>query len=346
MKTLAKRISGLPNQALLTAMLGQLDEHVVEKRMKIFSDICSRLLDNIIQKEVIQERSLIDFSKQVLWIVNGVVEKLPESFERLADYITDYWRYELKKEQDSECKYSYIRLFQMINLVKTCYRGREQEKKALLALEEYKGYSELLCLLQRSPGITHKKLREQLEISSDKLSQQLEPLRKDGFLSSRHSGEEQYYMLTNDGEVLSKNLRLQESHNVWLDVWSNERILLFLIVLSKQKNGINGIQIYEIVQSVAKLSEDEICQIMRNFKPSRFSPQNSNYIVYNKDMRSVSMYHSLLEAGLGHPLNSRKMKQPMTEKGLSFTSKCFFLKNETDNLETNIWKTDKDHVFV
>ena len=126
MKTLAKRISGLPNQALLTAMLGQLDEHVVEKRMKIFSDICSRLLDNIIQKEVIQERSLIDFSKQVLWIVNGVVEKLPESFERLADYITDYWRYELKKEQDSECKYSYIRLFQMINLVKTCYRGREQ----------------------------------------------------------------------------------------------------------------------------------------------------------------------------------------------------------------------------
>jgi len=32
------------------------------------------------QKEVIQERSLIDFNKQVLWIVNGALEKLPQSF--------------------------------------------------------------------------------------------------------------------------------------------------------------------------------------------------------------------------------------------------------------------------
>lgn len=197
---------------MLNKIMDCVDEHIIEKRMDIFTNLCGRLLDDVKQHRSIQERSLVDFSKQVLWIVNGVVEKLPESFERLADYIMDYWRYELKKEQDSECKYSYIRLFQMINLVKICYREREQGKKALLALEEYKGYSELLCLLQRFPGITHKKLREQLEISSDELSQQLELLGKDGFLSLRRSGEEQYYMLTNDGDVLSKNLRLQEEN--------------------------------------------------------------------------------------------------------------------------------------
>ena len=325
MATLTPKTNELSSQALMTMMLGQMDEQVVEKRMNIFAGLCNRLLDIIMQKEVIQERSLIDFSKQVLWIVNGAVEKLPQSFERLADYIADYWRYELKKEQDSERKYSYIRLFQMINLVKTCYRGREQEKKALLALEEYREYTKLLCLIQRFPGITHKKLREQLGVSSGELRRQLEPLGKEGFLSSRRSGEEQYYMLTNAGEVLFRILRLQKSNNVWFDSWSADRLLaLFAILNDKQKHGINGIGIFGEMQSVIKYSEDKISQIVEKIKKPKSSPEKEEKREYYYEMEELCEYSYLISLEL--------------EKNMS-------LKNEIDTFETKKWKTKNNYVF-
>ena len=103
----------------------------------------------------------------------------------------------------------------------------------------------MLCLIQRFPGITHKKLREQLGVSSGELRRQLEPLGKEGFLSSRRSGEEQYYMLTNAGEVMFRILRLQKSNNVWFDSWSADRLLVTFCpyLMIKQKHGINGIEI-------------------------------------------------------------------------------------------------------
>ena len=77
-----------------------------------FSNMCTRLIAITAQKKIIQERTLLDFNRFVIFTITNNITQLPNSFCELSTRIADYWHYELDRETDSDRKYSYIRLYQ------------------------------------------------------------------------------------------------------------------------------------------------------------------------------------------------------------------------------------------
>lgn len=350
----AVKTDELPIRFPETTISGQADDHDIIKLTNIFSDMCNRLLDNITQRRIIQERSLLDFSKLVLWVVNGTVKRLPESFNELAAHISDYWHYEIRREDDSERKYSYIRFYQMICIIKTYHVERELEDKAFSAMEKNQSNTELLRMIQQCPGITHKQLWDMFGISSVELQKQLKPLDQEGFLSSRRSGEDRYYMLTNAGEILYQKLNTLGKNRTWSDLWSEERTFVLFIVLDiQQKRGRTRSQVLEVVQLVAKCSNDLIAQVAKKIARYIYSSQqedtenNGRYVAHN----SGAVFYKGLTAypsGSQHPpfLLSGAIKNLTTKIGKKETyfsqgeKEYVITKHQVDDIQINISKSD------
>lgn len=236
------------------------------KMMKIFSDLCSRMLNDIIKNIVIDERNLLDFSKLILWIVKEDNEQPPDSFNELSDYLYDYWRYNLESEENNEKKYSYIRLFQMANMLKIHYKECELRNRAVLALEAYDAYDDIISTIKYSPGITHKKMWKLLNISSAELRDKLRPLKQEGFVSSRRSDEERYYMLTNAGEILYQNLKLKKRNSEWFVVWSKERLIVFCLMILFHKEEISSMQLLNLLEKVTQYKDDKIVNLFMEYQ--------------------------------------------------------------------------------
>ncbi len=180
----------------------QLDGQNEKKQLYIFSQMCQRLVNSVAQRETIDERTLRDFSKLIIWVVSNDVEDLPDGFYDLADNLLDYRLYLLEKEKDSETKYSYLRLYQLICIVQIQVEERARKIKIYNSLEENQPNALLLHIIKTAPGITFMRLKEKCGVSSEELRKRISKLEQDGFLSSRRAGDGQFYFLTNDGELL------------------------------------------------------------------------------------------------------------------------------------------------
>lgn len=181
------------------------------KVTKIFSDMCTRLTKSLVQKRTIHERTLFDFNKMVICIVNGKIEELPDAFDELKNHVSDYWHYELENENDLNRQYSYIRLYQSINTINTFYIEQKFQQKACLERDKNRENINVIYWIHKYPGITHKKLREALNISNEDLQSQLCSLEEKGFLLGQRSGDERYYLLSNAGDVLYRTLRTEHT---------------------------------------------------------------------------------------------------------------------------------------
>lgn len=243
----------------------------IAKLTSIFSNMCTRLTLSIAQQRIIQERTLLDFNKMVIWTIKNNITELPNSFDELTGHVSDYWHYELNEESNSERKYSYIRLYQMVNTINTFYAERNLQDKALLALEQNSQNIVAIRLIQQSPGITHKRLREILDIPSSTLRDQLDALEKGGFLSGRRSGDERYYMLTNAGDVLYQTLIARQKHDVSADEWSSERTQVFCFILERLQNqSIQSIPVLRVMRIVSALDDSLIAELNKRIGQGRY----------------------------------------------------------------------------
>ena len=267
MDSFSYNLKELVPQGAQTLLMEQEKTENSLKMMNIFSDLCIRILNDIIKNVVIDERILLDFSKLILWIVKEDNEQPPDSFIELSEYLYDYWRYNLDEEENNQRKYSYIRLFQMANMLKIHYKECELRNRAALALEAFDAYDDIIGTIKHSPGITHKKMWKLLNISSDELRDKLRPLKQEGFVSSRRSGEEGYYMLTNAGEILYQNLKLKNRNNDWFVGWGKERVIVFcLIILSHQEEKISSMQLLNLLKKITQYKDDKIDNLFMQYQ--------------------------------------------------------------------------------
>lgn len=195
-----------------------------------FSNMCTRLIAITAQKKIIQERTLLDFNRFVIFTITNNITQLPNSFCELSTRIADYWHYELDRETDSDRKYSYIRLYQMIDTVNAFYAEQHIQQKALKAVNKQRKNKSIVYLIQQHPGITYRSLLATLPIPPTDLQDQLQELESDGFLYGRHSNNERYFMLTNAGDVLYQAL-ITPSGRALDGYWGNSRtkILVYLL---------------------------------------------------------------------------------------------------------------------
>ncbi len=228
------------------------------KEIDIFSSLCSRILEDIKNERTLRERTLIDFCKAAAWIISDGAEKLPEPFHALAGRISTYWLYETDGETNEERKYSYVRLYQTVCVLRVYLTERELEDKAFSAAERNYANAEIMELIGREPGITNRSLMESCTFSPDELLRRTDSLRRDGFLSVRRSGAEQYYFLTNAGESLRRFLDGCLERRFLQKNWSHDRIAVLTFVLQHVNKPNCSFDFFQVVKAVGSLSEKKV----------------------------------------------------------------------------------------
>lgn len=209
----------------------------VSEMPSAFSNMCERLTSIIAHGKIIQERTLLDFNRFVVLTIQNSVARQPEPFYELSTRIADYWHYELDDETNLNRKYSYIRLYQMIDTINAFYADQKVRNKVIEALDRQRKNSDIINLIQQYPGITCEKIQMLLPIQPEVLQTKLKELESDGFLYGRHYGSEHYYMLTNAGDILYETL-MTSPKNTLDDKWDDRRrnILVFLLQKSENRN--------------------------------------------------------------------------------------------------------------
>jgi len=228
------------------------------KGINILSSLCGLILGDIKNQRILRERTLLDFCKAAVWTISDGPEKLPESFHTLADRISTYWLYETDSETDEERKYSYIRLYQTVCVLRVYLEERELEEKAFSAVERYYASAEIMERIGREPGITNRRLTEICAFPPDELLRRTGLLRQDGFLSVRRSGADQYYFLTNAGESLRRFLDGHCQRQFLQKHWSHDRIEVLIFLLQQVNKPNFSFDFLQVVKAVGSLSEKAV----------------------------------------------------------------------------------------
>jgi len=243
------------DQNTITCSLGEWEADALTKR---FSHLCERIEKSIAQQRVIQERVLLDFSRMFSTVVENKINIETIAFQNLSSRISDYWHYELKHETNSKRGYSYVRLYQMVTMIHTFGTDCKLEYRVHSELMADQYDKDLVKQIRQTPGITHKKLRGISEATSDELDKRLQMLENRGHVTGQRSGEERYYVLTNSGDTLYRQLTMKYP-NHWVDQWSNERILVFCFILIFLKQHRNrSMTVQDVERQIAACNDRTI----------------------------------------------------------------------------------------
>jgi len=220
-----------------------------------FSYLCNYLSKKIRESETIEERSLLAFNKLSVLSIKNNINIMTMDFQRLYNDIQDVWRFGLQNIKSEERRYSYVRLYQIVNTIDTAHKDLESAKEASLKAVKKDMSEKLIKEIMLSPGINRREIQNLIQISDDKLAQYLQILLKEGYAIDRRSKDEQFYVLTNKGETLYRYLVLKNCDE-WLDLWSKERLgVLFMFVFKLRGHGLS---IYDIIRCVSELSDSQI----------------------------------------------------------------------------------------
>lgn len=242
-----------------------LDKEILTSHKEIFSSICGRLAKIIQQQKPIQDGELFDFGKIVIWAIQDSMFSFPSEFDGLSGLISDYWHFEASSDTNFKRKYSYIRLYQMVSLLQIFVREQKQNQKVLAALGENMQNTETISLLHTYPGITHRMLRKMVDLSPEALQIQLDLLKKGEFLTSRRSGDQQYYMLTNAGEALYTQLHIQKRKK---RIICERRELLdsiLQVLMHREMESYEIILLFEMLQNLGNPELKQLLLLLREY---------------------------------------------------------------------------------
>lgn len=267
------------------------DEETLKRHKEVFSSICCRLANTIQKQKPIQDRELFDFSEIVIWSIRDSITSLPDMLDGLSGQISDYWHFEADSDKNSKRKNSYIRLYQMVVQLQIFAHEQEQKQRILAAVRENMQNEETISLLHNFPGITYRRLREIRGLSSEELKIQLNSLQKERFLNSRGSGENQYYMLSNDGEALYGHLHTQEKKMRFV----RKRRELFDAILQILLQGeMRSHQIILIFEYLQNCGNEELTQLLWILKQkistvkTEYNEETPQFIV-NSTIRDIRL---------------------------------------------------------
>jgi len=230
----------------------------------IFSILCSSLLETVTSNKVIQDRSLLDFSRFAVQIISNSIEVLPKSFNLLLEAFLDYLHYSVRNDSDKNRALSYIRAYQITSVLDV-YRT-EQKNEDLLRKElkvNQQDRNLLYCIFQ-SPGITSSELQAKLDVSEPKLRERTRQLEEKKLLNSYQTEyeDEPYYMLSRLGRDFCQYLFAPQTHRVIPNQWSLDRVCILYFLLGTQlepsDDDTKSVPVMTWIRKVSELREDDV----------------------------------------------------------------------------------------
>lgn len=270
-----------------------------EKVSATFSCMCGRLARSIVQQKIIYERALLDFNRFVIWIVNNQVTAFPDTFFDLTNRLSDYWHYELDREENPDRAYSYIRLYQMVDTIQTFQQDLEMQKTAEQDLARNRENLSILLQIGLRPGITLKELRKNFkDLSEDDFRNQLKALDENGFLSGRHSGDFRFFVLTSKGDAL---YRMAISKNQPYHRWNHTRVKLLwnlLEIYLEQDNELIDIPVKMLVERILSLDDQVVEKLLSGILERKIQSMRERMDYDKRLYRETGMNFPTLSSGI------------------------------------------------
>ena len=168
---------------------------------------CETLTKKIMDRKPIYEKTIMDFSILVANLIRRkTLSKLPDSFQKLTETVEEFWFYSAYKEQDLETSFSYIRIFQIVNMYKVYAADKRIEHEINDDAAKFKKQQRLIQIIYNNPGLTQKDLCRVLKISPANLTKRISNLVQQGYISTSLIGKFTWYSLSYKGLILNKKL--------------------------------------------------------------------------------------------------------------------------------------------
>ena len=116
--------------------------------------LCESIINSYFDKKPIREKTLLDFSKLSMWVIKNPHQELPAQYKELSYYLSDYCQYQIKTDNNRERICSYVRAYQITNMVKIYFTEYHREKRISDEKQSNEDNAKLLETIFRSPGIT------------------------------------------------------------------------------------------------------------------------------------------------------------------------------------------------
>lgn len=226
-----------------------------------FEQFCARLIEDINNERTISPINMSNFSRITTYILRQNITPSCETFDELYRILNDYWMYEFASEDNYQRGGSYIQLYQMITMIKDSCTDLELKCRAHIADKSNTLDTDVIQAIYSSPGITFSELESALSMRSEILAERLEKLNRESLVVSRRTGKWQYYLLTDLGSTVYKEL-FSETYNVWADQWDTERIIVLALVLKRCAECGRNILVQSAINRVESLDNAQIAHYM------------------------------------------------------------------------------------
>ena len=260
---------------------------------EMLSRLCISLRKAIANQTAISDRTILDFSRLAgKLLYGGVTSMLPDSFSTLAQDLEDYWLYSAKRDRDKDRCFTYISIYQITKMVKTVEieERRNVQLSEEAQIEKNKGTFEILSQIYKSPGITHKALGQELDITPSLLSQKAAKLEDKGYLFSRRSGRNKTYTLSNYGISLYK--RMAAFHNESGERFSKKQLDVSTKLFHYLSNwcpddGVEKQNVFAVLNYVANCSPQEVDELQERLEMSNCIYNNKNSSYYSDGLKDA-----------------------------------------------------------
>lgn len=179
-----------------------------------FASMCSRLINIVKERKAIDAYYLDRFYRFSMLIFRGEIAHLTDEFDELLYLIRNYWMHSLIQDDDKRRCCSYTQLYQMVMMIKQYYEDRDTERFVQSVTNDYLDMSELIMAIKNSPGITVQTLQKILSLPEHILMDKLLLLEKEEFIISRGTNKYMYFILSELGDILARNLSVAAKNNV------------------------------------------------------------------------------------------------------------------------------------
>lgn len=185
--------------------------HITEKDRDLLEYICEKICEKIKRRKPVYEKMIMDFSVLIARMIQaGSDSGLPSSFDKLADSLKEYWFYSAYREEDKELSFSYIRIYQDINVFRAFIENNRYEEDIQNAAVRFRKYYKLLQAIYDNPELTHGDLAEILKLKVSNLSQRISGLIEEEYIYTNRVGKYKFYSLSNKGLELLDVLSAKE----------------------------------------------------------------------------------------------------------------------------------------
>lgn len=175
--------------------------------------LCTTISEKIVEKKLISEKMIMDFSLLITRLIHDSAPfELPQVFNKMVEIVEKYWFYSARREEDTDLAFSYIRIYQSINILKVYMANNKCENKIhddAVKIGKQLKQVQAIQAIHDNPGSTYEDICEIIKASKSNLSQHIANLIEQDYIIVNQIGKYNYYSLSNKGLELHKLLHIQ-----------------------------------------------------------------------------------------------------------------------------------------